>query len=105
MDQGPIEGAARLGTFTFMETSRHEPHQGNGAATPAKQMPVVHAALLAVNAELRQQISTLEQRMPWAHALAAGVLDSEHTRRAVEVIERNTRLQARSLMISSMPHE
>jgi signal transduction histidine kinase len=102
-----------------VETSR-----GNGAATPTKQMPVVHAALLPVNAELRAQISTLEQRierllaaddskdrflamvshelrtplaamLPWAHALSTGLLDSEHTRRAVEVIERNTRLQAR----------
>jgi len=107
-----------------METPGYEPHRGNGAAVPAKQMPVVHAALLAVNAELREQISTLEQRierllaaddskdrflamvshelrtplaamLPWAHALSTGLLDSEHTRRAVEVIERNTRLQAR----------
>jgi signal transduction histidine kinase len=107
-----------------METSGYELHRGNGAATPTKQMPVVHAALLAVNAELRAQISTLEQRierllaaddskdrflamvshelrtplaamLPWAHALSTGLLDSEHTRRAVEVIERNTRLQAR----------
>jgi signal transduction histidine kinase len=107
-----------------METSGREPHRENGTASPARQMPVVHEALLAVNAELRAEISKLEQRierllaaddskdrflamvshelrtplaamLPWAHALSTGVLDSEHTLRAVEVIERNTRLQAR----------
>jgi signal transduction histidine kinase len=106
-----------------METSGYEPHRGNGAPIAAEQMPVVQAAVLAANAELRRQISTLEQRierllaaddskdrflamvshelrtplaaiLPWAHALSTGVLDSEDTRRAAEVIERNTRLQA-----------
>jgi len=107
-----------------MGTPGYEPHRGNGTPIAAKQMPVVHAALLAVNADLREQISTLEQRierllaaddskdrflamvshelrtplaamLPGAHALGTGLLDSEQTRRAVEVIERNTRLQAR----------
>src|SRR5687768_9659978 len=107
-----------------MEPSGSATHRGNGTATSGKQMPVVHAALLALNAELREQISTLEQRierllaaddskdrflamvshelraplaamLPWAHALSTGVLDSEHARHAADVIERNTRLHAR----------
>jgi signal transduction histidine kinase len=107
-----------------METSGYEPHRGNGAPIAATEMPVVQAAVLALNADLRRQISTLERRierllaaddskdrflamvshelrtplaaiLPWAHALSTGRLDTEDTRRAVEVIERNTRLQAR----------
>src|SRR5581483_4793243 len=107
-----------------METSGYEPHRSNGSPIAATQTPAVYAALLAVNDSLRRQISTLEQRierllaaddskdrvlamvshglrtplaaiLPWAHALSTGLLDSEDTRRAVEVIERNTRLQAR----------
>src|SRR5688572_9158877 len=113
-----------LGTLMPMETSGDEPYRGNGASTAGKEMPVVQAAVLAANDALRRQISTLEQRierllasddskdrflamvshelrtplaaiLPWAHALSTGLLDSEDTRRAVEVIERNTRLQAR----------
>jgi signal transduction histidine kinase len=104
-----------------MGTLGYEPHRGNGAPIAATQMPVVHAAVVA---DLRKQISTLEQRierllaaedskdrflamishelrtplaaiLPWAHALSTGRLDSEDTRRAVQVIERNTRVQAR----------
>jgi signal transduction histidine kinase len=107
-----------------METSGDEFYRGNGASGAGKEMPVIQAAVLAVNADLRRQISTLEQRierllaaddskdrflavvshelrtplaaiLPWAHALSTGLLDSQDTRRAVEVIERNTRLQAR----------
>jgi signal transduction histidine kinase len=107
-----------------METSGYKPHLSNGAPIAATQTPAVYAAVLAANDALRRQISTLEQRierllaaddskdrflamvshelrtplaaiLPWAHALSTGLLDSEDTRRAVEVIERNTRLQAR----------
>jgi len=45
-----------------------------------------------VSHELRTPLAAI---LPWAHALSTGLLDSEDTRRAVEVIERNTRLQAR----------
>ena len=107
-----------------METSSYKPHLTNGAPIAATQTPAVYATVLAANDALRRQISTLEQRierllaaddskdrflamvshelrtplaaiLPWAHALSTGLLDSEDTRRAVEVIERNTRLQAR----------
>jgi signal transduction histidine kinase len=113
-----------LSTLMRMEISGYEPHRGNGAPIAAKPTPVVDAGLLAANADLRRQLSTLEQRierllaaddskdrflamvshelrtplaamLPWAHALSTGLLDREHTRRAVQVIERNTRLQAR----------
>jgi signal transduction histidine kinase len=107
-----------------MEMSGYEPRRSNGSPIEATRTPAVYAAVLAVNDALRRQISTLEQRidrllaaddskdrflamvshelrtplaaiLPWAHALSTGLLDSEDTRRAVEVIERNTRLQAR----------
>jgi signal transduction histidine kinase len=48
--------------------------------------------LAMVSHELRTPLAAI---LPWAHALSTGLLDSEATRRAVDVIERNTRLQAR----------
>lgn len=96
----------------------------NGAAITATQAPVLNADLFAVNEDLRRQISALEQKierlvaadnskdrflamvshelrtplasvLPWTQALRRGLLGVEHTERALEVIERNTRLQAR----------
>jgi signal transduction histidine kinase len=119
-----MEGRGPLSTLDAMDTVGHGPYRGNGAPIAAKQMPALLPALFAVNADLRRQISTLEQRverllaaddskdrflamvshelrtplaaiLPWTHALSTGHLDSQETRRAVEVIARNTRLQAR----------
>jgi signal transduction histidine kinase len=82
------------------------------------------AELVSVNEDLRRQISALQQKierlvaaddskdrflamvshelrtplasmLPWTHALRTGLLGTEHTEHALEVIERNTRLQAR----------